>query len=219
MASAPGTPASSSPQPIGFWTSVALVMGNMIGSGVFLLPASLAPYGGLGLVGWLVSTAGAVLLALVFGRLARFHPVSGGPYAYTRQAYGDLAGFLVTWGYLISIWSANAALAVAFVGYLDPFIPAVVRTPVLAAALAVAMVWVFTVVNLAGLRVAGQFQVVTTTLKVLPLVAVGLAGFFFFNPSHFSIPAEQTGSLTKALMATTTLTLWAFLGVECATIP
>ena len=103
--------------------AVALVMGNMIGSGVFLLPASLAPYGGISLIGWLVSTAGSVLLALVFARLSRLHPAAGGPYAYTRQAFGDLAGFLVAWGYWISVWCTNAALAVAFVGYLDPFFP------------------------------------------------------------------------------------------------
>src|SRR5262245_63826958 len=119
-------------------------MGNMIGSGVFLLPASLAPYGGLSLIGWAISAVGAMLLALVFARLARFNPASGGPYAYTRQAYGDLAGFLVAWGYWISVWSANAALAVAFVGYLDPFIPSIVRTPPLAASLAVVMVWLLT---------------------------------------------------------------------------
>src|SRR3954462_8336372 len=90
---------------IGFWTAVALVMGNMIGSGVFLLPASLAPYGGPSLAGWLGAATGSVLLALVFARLARFNPAAGGPYAYTRQAFGDLPGFLVAWGYWISVWS------------------------------------------------------------------------------------------------------------------
>jgi APA family basic amino acid/polyamine antiporter len=219
MTSAPAASASSSSHPIGFWTSVALVMGNMIGSGVFLLPASLAPYGGLGLVGWVLSAAGAVVLALVFARLAGYNPTSGGPYAYTRQAYGDLAGFLVAWGYLISIWSTNAALAVAFVGYLDPFFPSIVRTPALAAALAITIVWVFTAVNLAGLRVAGQMQILTTALKVLPLIAIAIAGFVFFDASRFAIPPEQTGNLAKGLMATTTLTLFAFLGIECATIP
>ena len=100
------------PRPtIGFWTAVTLVLGNVIGSGVFLLPASLAPYGGLALAGWLLSAAGSMLLALVFARLARLNPAAGGIYAYTREAFGDLAGFLVAWGYWISIWCAEAALA------------------------------------------------------------------------------------------------------------
>ena len=95
-------PASSSRE-MGFWMAVALVMGNMIGSGVFLLPASLAPFGGASLVGWLLSAAGSVLLALVFARLSRAYPAAGGPYAYTRQAFGDVPAFMVAWGYWISV--------------------------------------------------------------------------------------------------------------------
>src|SRR6185436_17169296 len=123
------SPSRLASRPLTFWMAVALVMGNMIGSGIFLLPASLAPYGGVSLIGWLVSTGGALMLAVVFARLARVDPVAGGPYAYTRRAFGDLAGFLVAWGYWISIWCTNAALSVAFVGYLDPFVPSVVRDP------------------------------------------------------------------------------------------
>ena len=158
---------------IGFWTAVSLVIGGMIGSGVFTLPASLARYGGISLLGWVVSAAGAVLLALVFAHLARRNPAAGGLYAYTRDSFGDLAGFLVAWGYWISIWCANAALAVSFVGYLDPFIPSIVRTPSSAALLAVATLWFLTAVNSRGVATAGRVQVVTTTLKLLPLVVVG----------------------------------------------
>src|SRR5262245_27494944 len=189
-------------------------MGNMIGSGVFLLPASLAPFGGISLIGWLVSAAGSVLLALVFARLARFNPASGGPYAYTRQAYGDLAGFLVAWGYCISVWSANAALAVAYVGYMDPFIPSIVRTPALAASLAVALVWLLTAVNIVGVRSAGRVQLVTTALKILPLLAIGAAGLLVLNTSHFARPTVESGGMLTSIMATATLTLWAFLGLE-----
>jgi basic amino acid/polyamine antiporter, APA family len=204
---------------IGFWMAVALVMGNMIGSGVFLLPASLAPYGGISLIGWLFSTAGSVLLALVFARLARLNPAAGGPYAYTRQAFGDLAGFLVAWGYWISVWCTNAALAVAFVGYLDPFIPTIVRNPAAAAALAVSTVWFLTAVNITGVRTAGHVQLVTTVLKILPLAFVGIAGLFWMDPSHFAIANTGPRSFAAGVTATATLTLWAFLGLECATIP
>jgi APA family basic amino acid/polyamine antiporter len=204
---------------IGFWTAVALVMGNMIGSGVFLLPASLAPYGGIGLAGWVVSTAGAVLLALVFARLARFNPATGGPYAYTRQAFGDLPGFLVAWGYWISVWCANAALSVAFVGYLDPFMPGIVRSPVSAAVLAVGTLWLLTAVNVSGVRTAGRVQVVTTAIKILPLALVGIACLFFLDRSHFAIAHTDPRGFARGVTATATLTLWAFLGLECATIP
>ena len=114
---------SDSPRPLTFWMAVALVMGNMIGSGIFLLPASLARFGGVSLIGWLVSAGGALVLATVFARLSRLDPAAGGPYAFTRRAFGDLPAFLVAWGYWISVWTGLAALAVAFVGYLTAFFP------------------------------------------------------------------------------------------------
>ena len=104
------------PRVLGFWAAVSIVMGNMIGSGVFLLPASLAAYRGLSLAGWLLSAAGAMMLALVFARLSGQFPAAGGLYAYTRAAFGDTAGFLVAWGYWLSTVGTLAALAVALVG-------------------------------------------------------------------------------------------------------
>lgn len=204
---------------IGLWMAVALVMGNMIGSGVFLLPASLARYGGVSLGGWLVSAGGSLLLATVFARLARLDPAAGGPYAFTRRAFGDAAGFLVAWGYWTSCWCTNAALAVAFVGYLDPFVPSLVRSPAAAAILAVSAMWLLTGVNILGVRQAGWVQVATTALKILPLILIGAFGLVRLDPGHLAITQTTAGAVGRDLMATTTLTLWAFLGLECATIP
>ena len=204
---------------VGFWTAVTIVMGNMIGSGIFLLPASLAPYGAISLAGWVVSAAGSILLALVFSRLAHLHAAAGGPYAYTKLAFGDLAGFLVGWGYWISVWSSLAALAVAFVGYLDPFVPSLVRRPATAALLAIAAVWLLTIVNLRGIAAAGRVQIATTVLKLVPLLVVGIAALFFLDTSHFAVADTSLRSLAHGTTATATLTLWAFLGLECATIP
>lgn len=204
---------------IGFWTAVALVVGNMIGSGVFLLPASLAPFGGLSFAGWAVSAGGSVMLALVFARFARANPAAGGPYAYTRAAFGDLPGFLVGWGYWVSVWCANAALAVAFVGYLAPFLPKVSDSKDATAVVAIGALWFFALVNALGVRAAGRVQVVTTILKTLPLAFVGLVGLAHFNGAAFSAPSAGTDSTGGQLMAVVTLTLWAFLGLESATIP
>ena len=207
------------PRVLGFWAAVSIVMGNMIGSGVFLLPSSLAAFRGLSLAGWAISAGGAVMLALVFARLARLLPATGGLYAYTRAAFGDFAGFLVAWGYWLSIVGTLGALAVAFVGYLDPFIPAVVRAPGAAAALAIATVWVVIGFNMAGVALAGRVQVVTTVLKLLPLIVVGVGGVFFFRPDVFTLPATDAAPVGAQLIGVVTLTLWAFLGLECATIP
>lgn len=194
-------------------------MGNMIGSGVFLLPASLAAYRGLSLAGWLISAAGATMLALVFARLSRQFPAAGGLYAYTRAAFGDFAGFFIAWGYWLSTVATLAALAVALVGYLDPFIPGLVRAPAAAAVLAIATIWVVTLVNVAGVALAGRVQIVTTALKLLPLVVVGIGGLFFIDAAAFAMPAATDKPIGSQLMAVITLTLWAFLGLECATIP
>jgi basic amino acid/polyamine antiporter, APA family len=199
--------------------AVALVMGNMIGSGIFLLPASLAPFGGLSLVGWLVSTAGALALAFVFARLSRLDPSAGGPYAYTRRAFGDLPAFLVAWGYWISMWTSLGALAVALIGYLTAFVPALTRTPATAAVSALAAVWVLVAVNIAGVRAGGWVQAITTLLKVVPLVVVTVLGLGHFDASHFAIADTDLRSLATAVPAAAALTLWAFLGLESATVP
>jgi APA family basic amino acid/polyamine antiporter len=198
--------------------AVALVMGNMIGSGIFLLPASLAPFGGaLSLAGWLISTVGALLLASVFARLARLDPAAGGPYAYTRRAFGDFAGFLVAWGYWISIWTSLGALAVAFVGYLTPFFPGL-AAPVNAAAAAIVAVWLLIGVNIGRVRAAGWLQVATTVLKLVPLAVVGAAGLVRFDAAHFVLQPATARELMTAVPAAATLTLWAFLGLESATV-
>ncbi len=204
---------------LGPWRSTALVVGNMIGSGVFLLPAALAVYGGISIFGWIFATTGAILLALVFGRLGRRLTSVGGPYAFTRHGFGDFAGFLVGWGYWISIWAGNAAIATAFVGYLGVFAPAISRSPPLAATTAAGAIWLLSFLNARGIREAGIVQVATTVLKLLPLIAVGTLGLVYFDVGNFR-PFNVSGEPTfTAITATAALTLWAFLGLESATIP
>ena len=111
-------------RPLGLWSATALVVGSMIGSGVFLLPASLAPYGATSLIGWAITLFGAVMLALTFAKLATRWPHTGGPYAFARAGFGDLTGFVIAWSYWISIWTAIAAIAVAFAGSIGAIFPA-----------------------------------------------------------------------------------------------
>ncbi len=211
--------ASSAPAKMGMWMVAALVVGNMIGSGVFLLPAALGSFGGISLLGWGFSCVGAILLALVFARLSRLVPRAGGPYAFSRAGFGDFAGFLVGWGYWISIWVANAALAVAFTSYLSWFWPALATDRVLATAVGIGAIWLLTWVNVRGVRTAGSVQVVTTIFKLIPLVAIGGLGLLYLEPANFR-PFNASGEGTfPAITAAATLTLWAFLGFESATVP
>lgn len=199
--------------------ATALVVGNMIGSGVFLLPASLGPYGAVSMVGWAFSSLGAMLLALTFAWLARDLPRAGGPYAYTRAAFGDFPAFLVAWGYWVSICAGNAAIAVAMVSYAGFHTAIGTAGPAVGAAVAVGTVWVLTWGNARGVRTAGGVQLVTTVLKLLPLVAVGTLGLVFAEWENFR-PFNPSGASTfDSVSATAALTLWAFLGLESATIP
>ncbi|MBS0432765.1 MAG: amino acid permease [Proteobacteria bacterium] len=209
---------SVSKREIGLVTATALVLGNMIGSGVFLLPASLAPYGGYSLIGWVISSIGALLLASVFYRLAKRAPRAGGPYAYSREAFGDCIGFLVAWSYWISLIGGNSAIAVAFASYLSVPFPALGNNALYGALTTLALIWVLTLVNIAGVRSAGRVQVATTVLKVLPLLAITLFGFMHFDP-HLLAPGPHAGTPWSAINLSVAATLFAFTAVECASIP
>ena len=191
----------------------------MIGAGIFLLPASLAIYGGISIFGWLLTSLGALLLALMFSRLSQMVPRAGGPYIYTRQAFGDFTGFLMAWGYWISILSGNAAIAVALVGYLGVFWPAISANPVWAGLMALFNVWVLTWINARGVRNAGILQLLTTLLKLLPLIVIATLGLLYFRGSHFKPLNTSSESDFSAVTAAAALTLWAFMGLESATIP
>jgi APA family basic amino acid/polyamine antiporter len=203
---------------LGLWMSIALVVGNMIGSGIFLLPASLAPYGLNGIIGWVLSAAGAIAVAVVLSRLSRAFPDGGGPYAYTHAAFGPLAAFLVAWGYWINVWVGNAAIATGAVSYLVPFVPRIGADPHVSAAVVVAILWVLTGVNCMGVRAAGWVQSVTTVLKVVPLLAIAVVGACAVRLDSLTGNAAVPLSLS-AVTASATLTLFALLGLESATIP
>lgn len=211
---------SSGSAQLGFWTCLALVVGNIIGSGIFLLPASLAPYGINSVLGWALTATGAVLLAIVFARLARVYPQAGGPYVYPRTAFGELAGFLVAWAYWVSGWVGNAAIAIATVASLAELMPALRTTVGAPAVTAVVLMWLLTWLNWRGIRFVGIFQLVTTVLKLLPLLAIiVLAASLFVSADASVIRMEPQPVSAAAITACATLTLWALLGLESATVP
>ena len=210
---------STGPRVLGQWMLIALVIGNIIGSGVFVLPAALAPYGAASLPGWGLSLGGALMLALIYAWLAQIVPNHGGAYAYARRAFGDIVGFVVGWSYWVCVWSANAAIAVAFAGSLGSVWPAATSTPVRGALCALAALWFCTAISLAGVREAGRTAIVTTLLKLVPLVVFGLLGLGWVHLSAFE-PFNPSGlPLIGATTSVAALTLWAFLGLETATVP
>ncbi|MFV0132729.1 amino acid permease [Streptomyces sp. HMX87] len=223
------TPAAPEPAPgdaggngrnarrFGLPVATALVMGNIIGGGIFLLPASVAPYGTVSLLAFGVLTVGAVALALVFGQLAARYPRTGGPYVYAREAFGDFAGFLAAWAYWITTWVSNAALAVAAVGYLDVLIP--VGDHRWSACLAALVIqWLPALANFAGTRYVGAVQFVATVLKFVPLLLVAVGGLFFFDAGNLGPFNASGGSAIGAVSAAAAILLFSYLGVESAAV-
>ncbi len=211
---------SSNQKKIGLITTTSLVVGNMIGAGIFLLPASLAKYGSISLLGWLFTATGAIILAKIFSNLSKIIVnKSGGPYIYSKEGFGDFIGFLVAWGYWISCWISNAAIAIAIIGALSFFFPILASNSILAVIVGLSMIWFFTWVNSKGVKTSGKVQVVTTILKLVPLVFIILIGAFFFSLDNFPDFNLTGDSNFAAFPVVTALTLYAFLGIECASIP
>ena len=203
----------------GFWKCWSLSVGVMIGSGVFLLPAVLAPYGSISFLGWLVTSAGAILIALVLGRLAGRTDRSGGFYVYTREAFGDLVGFIVGWSYWLSIIFAIAAISVAFAGYAGAVIPALGANAVTQALVAASIIWILTGVNIKGVSEAASVQLVMTLLKIVPLLVIIALGVVAGTPDNIPAFNPQKLPVGNALATTALLTMWAFIGIEAGVVP
>lgn len=216
----PPAPRTSAKRAFGFWICLALVIGNMIGSGFFLLPATLAPFGWNGVAGWFVTTAGALCLALVFGSLARAFPEAGGPYAYSRQAFGPFVAFVVAWSYWVSMWIGNVAIATGVVAPLSTVFPGIADHSAL---ITLGLVWSLTAINCFGAKTVGRIQLVTTILKFLPLAAVMILAALLLGGGEAEIPPLRSDALAvtgaTGIAMAATLTLWSFLGLESATVP
>jgi APA family basic amino acid/polyamine antiporter len=212
-------PPAQAARPLGFWNVWALTVGTMIGSGIFALPGVLASYGSLSLGGWALTGIGSILVALTLGRLATRTRRTGGTYVYVRDAFGDLPGFLIAWGYWNSMCNGAAAIAVAFVGYLTVFVPALSANVTAQAAVALGLIWLFTIVAIRGIRDVGAVQILMTLLKLVPLVAVIGLGLVAGDAGNMPAFNPTEGAPVSVLAATALLTLWAFLGLETGAVP
>ncbi len=208
-------------RPLGFLVCTALVVGNTIGIGIFMMPASLAPYGLNALGAWVITAVGCLMVAWVFAGLARSFAADDGPYAYARRAFGDRVAFLIMWCYWVSCWVTNAAIAVGVVGYLSAFLPVLASSRPLAALTALGLVWLFVLVNLRGLRTAGWVQVASVALKLLPQLAIVALGVWqlWKHPTAYLAHVPATPLSLGSLVSASTIALFAMIGVECAAVP
>jgi APA family basic amino acid/polyamine antiporter len=207
-------------QPSGRLTPVgatALVVGSIVGVGIFNLPSSLAPYGPITLVSLGLTTIGALALAALFASLSRRMPADGGPYAYARVAFGNKLGFVNAWSYWITAWAGNAAIAVGWVLYVEVFINKG-QTKIWSILLVLAGLWIPAVINLSGIKNIGAFQLVTTIAKFAGLAFISIVGLFYIKSANFH-PWNVTGhGALSAIGSGTAIALFSYLGLETAAV-
>lgn len=203
---------------------ISLVIGNMIGTGIYILPASLAKYGTISLLSWIYTSIGSIFIALTLMRLNKRFPKTGGPYVYCKKAFGKLVGFFVAYTYWIGNLVSVAGLAVASVsyfGFITPILNSSSPTyqPSTALSLELGAVWLFTLINIIGIHTAGVVQLFLTIIKIIPLILISLIGLGSIHT--YNLAQFTTGHMSHfaAISSGAALTFWAFIGLEAATIP
>ena len=194
-----------------------IVAVNMMGSGIIMLPASLAKVGTISLLSWIVTTLGSMALAYAFAQSGFLVTRPGGMSAYAEEAHGKSAFFMASYTYYISMVIANVAVALAAVGYLSPFIPWLSATPVHTCIGVMAAIGLTAVANFGGARLTSRIGSITVWGVILPVASLALIGWYWFKPDMF-IGAwnVQHKPFGDAVSSSITLTLWAFLGMESA---
>ena len=215
--SAGKTTEGDKPGQFGLTAAIALIVGSIIGVGIFNLPTSLAAYGPITLISMALTTVGALALALLFAALSRRLPADGGPYAYARAAFGNKLGFANAWSYWITAWAGNAAIAVGWVLYVEHFINKD-HTKWITVLLVLVGLWIPAAVNLSGVKNIGSVQIITTIIKFVALAFVAIVGLFYIKNANFH-PWNVSGeSAVNAIGGGMAIALFSYLGVETAAV-
>jgi basic amino acid/polyamine antiporter, APA family len=204
-------------QQLGLIAAMALIVGSIIGVGIFNLPTSLAAYGPITLISMALTTVGALALALLFAALSRRLPAGGGPYAYARAAFGNPLGFANAWSYWITAWAGNAAIAVGWVLYVEHFINKG-HTRWISVLLVLVGLWIPAAINLSGVKNMGSVQVVTTIIKFAALAFMASVGLFFISSANYTPWNVSKESAISAIGGGMAIALFSYLGVECAAV-
>jgi len=203
---------------VGVVAATIMVAGNIMGSGVFMLPANLASTGGIAIFGWLVTITGAVGLAMVYARMSSIDDSAGGSYAYAKRAFGPFVGYQTNLLYWLAGWIGNVALAVVGVGYLSYFFP-ILKEPWVLGMVCVAVMWLFTLINIIGPNLVARVQSVTTILALIAIVGVAIIGWFSFSMETYMDAWNVSGKDSfGAIQGVLNVTLWSFIGVETAAV-
>jgi putrescine:ornithine antiporter len=194
-----------------------IVMVNMMGSGIIMLPANMAKVGAISLLSWGVTAVGSMAIAYGFAQAGLFNQRSGGMSAYAEDAHGKAGFFMTFYLYFFSLAIGNVAIAISAVGYLSTFFPWLSSTPVATCIGVIGLVWLTTAANFGGARVTGRIGAVTVWGVILPVGLLSIIGWFWFSGQTFAAAWNPQGiSIGAGLGSSISLTLWAFLGMESA---
>ena len=203
---------------VGLIPVTLMVSGNIMGSGVFLLPANLASTGGIAIYGWLVTIIGALGLSMVYAKMSFLDPSPGGSYAYARRCFGPFLGYQTNVLYWLACWIGNIAMVVIGVGYLSYFFP-ILKDPLVLTITCVVVLWIFVLLNIVGPKMITRVQAVATVLALIPIVGIAVFGWFWFRGETYMAAWNVSGLGTfGAIQSTLNVTLWSFIGVESASV-
>ncbi len=205
-------------QRLGFWSVFALVIGSQIGSSVLVLPASLAPFGLFSLAGWIVSSCGAIILALLFAILCRRFPQTGGPHIYLKQTFGNDVAFFTGWTYWVISWVSTAVVVIAAITYLVPLIG--VHGSFMCLFIQTLLLFAIMLLNFMGIAAAGRVEFILAILKFIPLIVIPVAALYHqFDINNFIMDKRTTNlTFSQIISEVTLLTFWGFIGLESATV-
>lgn len=211
-----GSPRGSFVRGLSLFGAIALVAGNMLGTSLYTLPASLATsVGPIGLLSWVITAAGFGLLALLYGSLGTRFPRTGGPYVFAREAFGDFAGFQTVWMYWLSAVFGNAAIVTGAIAYASTFSPTLAEHKEMQAALAFAILWALCILNVLGIKIGARIQMSILIINLVPIALLGYALLHFDATNLHPFAPHGVGALATG----SALLVWAYSGIESATVP
>src|SRR3954470_12864345 len=212
-----GAPAAKPADGLGLSAATALVVGSIVGVGIFNLPTALAAFGPISLISMGLTTIGAIALAMLFAALSRRMPADGGPYAYARAAFGDRTGFANAWSYWITAWAGNAAIAVGWVLYVEVFVNTG-HHKLWSILLVLVGLWAPALINLSGVKNVGVVQIATSVLKFAALAFMATVGLFYIHAANFTPFNVSGGRALGAIGGGMAIALFSYLGVETAAV-
>lgn len=206
---------------IGFIEVLALVIGNMIGAGSYMMPTTLAKYGFYAVIGWAITSIGAIFLAVLFSKMFVLDPTEGGPYIYAQKKFGKFIGFQMALGYWLMCPIGSASLVISIISNLCVFFPSLETNTVLSVLISISIVGLFTYINLKGIHDALFVQVLVTILKLVPLIVFSVFSIFYFDTGKLFANKILITDISpwNAILSSASVTIWTFIGLESATIP